>query len=97
MQERNAVAPTPAERWYHFSNTGLQNQDVLNAAGSPDGEATVFLDPNQLSDDGTVALGSIAFTYDGAAPLAAAPAHASCPIRQGPRLRARVQAARWRT
>lgn len=85
-----------AERWYHFSNTGLQNQDVLHSADSPSGDAAVFLNPNELSEDGTVALGSIAFTYDGAVRCLCAPA-AACVQSVRISVRVRVQAARWRT
>lgn len=41
--------------WYH--NDGLKNQSVLYRAATPYGkDAEVFLDPNTLSTDGTVAL-----------------------------------------
>lgn len=59
---------TPFERhgkWYVYRNDGLQNQAVLYQMDSPQGERRVFLDPNTLSDDGTVALKSISFSHDG--------------------------------
>ena len=53
------------DKWYWFHNDGLQNQSVLYRADAPDGEGEVFLDPNKLSDDGTVALGGVSFSDDG--------------------------------
>lgn len=42
--------------YYFYANDGLQNQSVLYRSTTPGGKAEVFLDPNKLSDDGTVAL-----------------------------------------
>lgn len=53
------------DRWYYFYNTGLQNQDAIYSSPSPDDDGSVFFDPNLLSDDGTVSLGTIAFSPDG--------------------------------
>ncbi|MDQ6781037.1 MAG: S9 family peptidase, partial [Candidatus Eremiobacteraeota bacterium] len=52
--------------WYVYTrNSGLQNQSVLYIASSPTATGRVLLDPNTLSKDGTVALGSTNFTLDG--------------------------------
>ncbi|XP_072911937.1 prolyl endopeptidase-like [Hemitrygon akajei] len=52
-------------RYFHFFNTGLQNQSVMYVQNSLDDDPQVFLDPNKFSDDGTVALRGYAFTEDG--------------------------------
>ena len=52
-------------RYYFFKNDGLQNQYVLWVQESLDAEPGILLDPNTWSKDGTVALGSYAFSEDG--------------------------------
>ena len=52
-------------KYYFYANDGTKNQSVLYRSDSYDGEPEVFLDPNELSDDGTVALTSVYQSNDG--------------------------------
>ncbi|MDR1056437.1 MAG: prolyl oligopeptidase family serine peptidase [Prevotellaceae bacterium] len=52
-------------RWFFSRNEGLQNQYVMYVKDSEDGEARILLDPNKLSDDGTVALAGTSIDNSG--------------------------------
>lgn len=52
-------------KYYFYRNDGTQNQSVLYEKTSLDAEPRLILDPNTLSEDGTVALSAIALSPDG--------------------------------
>jgi prolyl oligopeptidase len=52
-------------RYFFFKNDGLQNQSVLYKQASLTANPEALLDPNLLSDDGTVALSTVAVSDDG--------------------------------
>ncbi|MCH8942548.1 MAG: S9 family peptidase [Bacteroidetes bacterium] len=53
------------KNYFFFKNEGLQNQSVLYIQKGLDGTPQLFLDPNKLKSDGTVALTSYAISKDG--------------------------------
>ena len=52
-------------KWYFSKNDGLQNQSVIYVMDQLGGTPKVFLDPNKLSTDGTVALKGLYFSHNG--------------------------------
>ncbi len=59
-------APRKVGDWYFVSrNDGLQNQSVIYRQKGLEGEGELFLDPNTLSADGTVALADVSYSRDG--------------------------------
>ena len=54
-----------AGKYFFFKNDGLQNQSVLYMTDRLEDEPQVLLDPNTLSEDGTIALSNIEISNDG--------------------------------
>ena len=63
--ERYSMPSKKHGRYIYSKNDGLQNQSVIYMQETLDGTPSVLLDPNKLSDDGTVSLGGISFSNDG--------------------------------
>lgn len=62
--ERYSIPGKRFGRYIYSKNDGLQNQSVIYIQ-YPDQEPEVLLDPNKLSDDGTVSLGGGSMSNDG--------------------------------
>ena len=63
--ERFGLPRRRGETYFYSHNDGLQDQSVLYKAGSLNAEREVLIDPNTLSEDGTVALSGTVTTEDG--------------------------------
>ena len=63
--ERFGLPRRRGDTFFYSHNDGLQDQSVLYKTGSLDGARKVLIDPNKLSQDGTVALAGTATTTDG--------------------------------
>lgn len=63
--ERYTVPFKSGDSYFFRKNNGLQNQYVLYSQKTLEDEAKILLDPNTLSEDGTVALSSYEISPDG--------------------------------
>lgn len=63
--ERMSLPEKVAGRYFFRRNSGTQNQSVLYDAATLDGPAHVLIDPNTMSEDGTIALDACIVSPDG--------------------------------
>lgn len=64
--ERQSAPRKEGGALYYYKNNGLQNQAVMYRKAAWDSpKEEVFIDPNTLSEDGTVSLGGVNFSKDG--------------------------------
>lgn len=63
--ERYSAPSKIGSRYAFYKNSGLQAQSVMYIQDSLDAEPREFINPNNFSSDGTVALSGISFTQDG--------------------------------
>ncbi len=63
--ERKSAPYKKGEYFFYSKNNGLQNQSIYYRTPSLSEEGEVILDPNKLSDNGTVALAEFSLSPDG--------------------------------
>ena len=62
--ERYGVPFWEGDYYFFYKNDGMQNQSVLYVREGIDGEPRILLDPNTMSEDGTIALTSLSVSGD---------------------------------
>ncbi|MEH2116996.1 prolyl oligopeptidase family serine peptidase [Nostoc sp.] len=65
FKEGESLQDGSTERYFYFKNDGLQNQSVFYTLKTLEDQPKVLLDPNKLSEDGTVALSGLSISEDG--------------------------------
>jgi len=63
--EKYSAPSKRAGRYFWTYNSGLSNQSTYFVGDAPDGEGRALLDPNTLSDDGTISLSATSVSPDG--------------------------------
>ena len=63
--ERYSMPHKEGNRYFYRKNDGLQNQSLFYTAASLNGKPRVLLDPNRLSDQGTISLADYSISPDG--------------------------------
>ncbi|MGK7929496.1 MAG: prolyl oligopeptidase family protein [Spirulina sp.] len=63
--EKYGIPWKQGDRYFYSKNDGLQNQDVFYTLTNLEDEPEILLDPNQFSEDGTIALGGLSISEDG--------------------------------
>ncbi|MFN2394218.1 MAG: prolyl oligopeptidase family protein [Bacteroidales bacterium] len=63
--ERYGTPWREGDYFFYFKNDGTQNQSVLYVREGIDGESRVFLDPNEMSDEGIISLSRLSVSKDG--------------------------------
>ena len=63
--ERMGVPHQEGGRYFFFKNDGLQDQSILYMKETLDSEPELVIDPNQFSQDGSVALMDFSVSHDG--------------------------------
>lgn len=63
--EKQSAPFKHGDYYFMYKNDGVQNQSVLFYQTGLDGEASVLIDPNTLSEDGTASMNGMGFSKDG--------------------------------
>ncbi len=63
--ERYSTPFWEGENYFFYKNDGMQNQSVLYIRRGVDAEPEIFLDPNKMSEEGTVSITNLSISSDG--------------------------------